>query len=96
MSSLPVYCVVFYFTSRGNIWTISAGFALLGGVWDCGLERAVLEAASDNICAGFVLPHALPLCPASHRSQLQHCPDDPSDASLHVHSLRKAKKFPGS
>lgn len=43
MSSIPVYCVVFYFTSMVNIWAISAGFALLGGVWDCCLEKAMLK-----------------------------------------------------
>lgn len=65
MSSLPVYCVVFYFTGRVNIWAISAGFALLGSVWDCCLERAMPEITSDNICAGFVLLNVLSQCSAS-------------------------------
>lgn len=68
MSSLPVYCVVFYFTSRGNIWAISAGFTLLGSVWDFCLERVMLKVTSNNICASFGLPN-VPRCSTSHLSQ---------------------------
>lgn len=87
ISSLLVYCVGFYLTSRGNIWAISAGFALLGSVWNFCLERAMLEITSDSTCAGFVLPNVLLCHSASCLSQSHCCPDDPSDAGLHIQSL---------
>ena len=96
MSSLPVYCVVFYFISRVNIWTISASLALLSSVWDCRLERAMLEITSDNICAGFILPNVLLQHSALCLNWAKCCPDDPSNGHLHIHSLQKTRKWPGS